>query len=71
MREQRSFIAGFEESYGYLAGDFVRDKDAVISCALDCRSCSMGKGPQGMTIFELLLELYREFGFYKESLISL
>ncbi len=63
----RSFIAGFEESYGYLAGDFVRDKDAVISCALIAEASAWAM-EQGKTLFEILIELYTEFGLYKESL---
>ena len=64
-----TFIGGGEESYGYLAGDFVRDKDAIISCALLSEAAAYAKD-QGMTMFEQLLEIYREFGFYKEKLIS-
>ncbi len=66
----KKFIAGFEESYGYLVGDFVRDKDAVLSCALIAEAASWAKD-RGMTLFEMLVELYREFGFYKESMISI
>jgi phosphoglucomutase len=66
----KKFIAGFEESYGYLAGDFVRDKDAVISCCLIAETCAWAMD-QGKTLFELLLDLYVEFGFYKESLTYL
>lgn len=64
-----TFIGGGEESYGYLAGDFVRDKDAIMSCALLSEAAAYAKD-QGMTMFEQLLEIYREFGFYKEKLIS-
>jgi phosphoglucomutase len=66
----KKFIAGFEESYGYLAGDFVRDKDAVVSCCLIAEACAWAMD-QGKTLFELLLDLYVEFGFYKESLTYL
>ncbi len=67
---KKTFIGGGEESYGYLAGDFVRDKDAVISCALIAETAAWAKD-QGKSMFELLLEIYKEFGFYKEKLISL
>ncbi len=63
------FIAGFEESYGYLAGDFVRDKDAVLSCALIAEATAWAKD-QGSTMFDMLLDLYIEFGFYREYLVS-
>lgn len=64
-----TFIGGGEESYGYLAGEFVRDKDAVISCALIAETAAWAKD-QGKSMFELLLEIYREFAFYKEKLLS-
>lgn len=67
---QMTFIGGGEESYGYLAGEFVRDKDAVMSCALLAEAAAYAKH-QGMTMYEQLLEIYREFGLYKEKLISL
>jgi phosphoglucomutase len=64
-----TFIGGGEESYGYLAGDFVRDKDAVMSCALIAEAAAWAKS-QNKTIYELLLDIYSKFGFYKESLLS-
>jgi phosphoglucomutase len=66
---QKVFVGGGEESYGYLAGEFVRDKDAVMSCALIAEAAAYAKD-QGMTMYEQLLEIYREFGLYKEKLIS-
>jgi phosphoglucomutase len=66
----KTFIAGFEESYGYLAGDFVRDKDAVLSCALMAEVTAWAMD-QGKTLFEMLIDLYVEFGLYKETLISM
>jgi phosphoglucomutase len=66
----KTFIVGGEESYGYLAGEFVRDKDAVMSCALIAETAAWAKD-QGKSMFALLLEIYREFGFYKEKLLSL
>ncbi len=66
----KTFIAGFEESYGYLVGDSVRDKDAVISCALIAEATAWAK-EQGRTMYDLLIDLYIEFDFYRESLISI
>lgn len=66
---QKTFIGGGEESYGYLAGEFVRDKDAIMSCALLAETAACARD-QGLTMYEQLLEIYREFGFYKEKLIS-
>jgi len=64
-----TFIAGGEESYGYMIGDFVRDKDAVSACALIAETAAWA-AEQGKTLFELLLDIYLEFSFYKESLLS-
>jgi phosphoglucomutase len=64
-----TFIGGGEESYGYLAGEFVRDKDAVMACALIAEAAAWAKD-QNMTMFDLLLDIYTQFGFYKESLLS-
>lgn len=66
---KKTFIVGGEESYGYLAGEFVRDKDAVISCTLIAETAAWAKD-QKKSLFGLLLEIYKEFGFYKERLIS-
>ncbi|MBU0765982.1 MAG: phospho-sugar mutase, partial [Bacteroidetes bacterium] len=65
----KTFIGGGEESYGYLAGEFVRDKDAVMSCALLAETAAWAKD-QGKTMYELLLDIYCEFGLYRESLKS-
>ncbi len=64
------FIGGGEESYGYLAGEFVRDKDAVMSCALLAETAAWAK-ENGKTLYEELIDIYVEFGFYKEKLISI
>jgi len=64
------FIGGGEESYGYLAGEFVRDKDAVMSSALIAETAVWAK-EQGKSMYELLIDIYTEFGFYKESLINI
>ncbi len=66
----REFIFGYEESYGYLAGTFVRDKDAVISSMLICEMAAYCK-KMGTTLYERLMELYRKYGYYKESLTSI
>ena len=63
------FIGGGEESYGYLEGDFVRDKDAVMSCSLIAEVTAWAKD-QGKSLFDILIDIYLEYGFYKESLIS-
>lgn len=64
------FIAGGEESYGYLVGDHVRDKDAVVSCLLIAEMAAFYK-EQGKSLFDSLLDIYTEYGLYKEELISL
>jgi phosphoglucomutase len=69
LEGKKVFIGGGEESYGYLAGDFVRDKDAVMSSALIAEAAAFTKD-NGMTMYEQLLEIYREFGIYKEKLVS-
>ncbi|MGC9345045.1 MAG: phospho-sugar mutase, partial [Bacteroidales bacterium] len=63
------FIGGGEESYGYLAGEFVRDKDAVMSCALIAEVTAWAKD-QGKSLFDILIDIYLKYGFYLESLIS-
>ncbi len=67
---QQQFIAGGEESYGYLVGDFVRDKDAVASCAMIAELVAYAKD-KGISLFDMMMEVYGQFGFYYETLISL
>ncbi|UCG28742.1 MAG: phospho-sugar mutase [Bacteroidales bacterium] len=67
---KKRFIAGGEESYGYLAGEFVRDKDAVISCALIAEVAAWA-ADQEKSLYDLLLHIYYEFGLYKEQLINI
>ncbi|OOQ56414.1 phospho-sugar mutase [Mucilaginibacter pedocola] len=67
---QQTFIGGGEESYGYLIGDFVRDKDAVVSSAFIAEMTAYYKD-KGSSLFEALLDTYVEYGFFKEKLISL
>ena len=65
-----NFIGGGEESYGFLVGDFVRDKDAVTSTVLACEIAAFQKA-NGSSFFELLIELFTKHGFFKEHLVSL
>jgi len=67
---KQTFIGGGEESYGYLIGELVRDKDAVVSAAFIAEMTAYYKD-QGSSLFEALLELYIKYGFYKEKLISI
>jgi phosphoglucomutase len=67
---QKTFIGGGEESYGYLIGDFVRDKDAVVSSAFIAEMTAYYKD-KGSSLFEALIDTYLEYGFYKEKLISI
>ncbi len=66
----KRFIGGGEESYGYLVGDFVRDKDAVISCCIIAETTAWAKS-QEKSFYDVLIDLYCRFGFYKERLISI
>ena len=65
-----TFVCGGEESYGFNVGEFVRDKDAPITCAF-VAECAAWAAEQGKTLYQLLQDIYAEFGYYKESLISL
>jgi len=67
---KKIFIGGGEESYGYLAGEFVRDKDAVISCFLIAETAAWAKD-RGMSLLDMLVDIYSEFDFYKERLLSI
>ena len=64
------YIGGGEESFGYLAGDYVRDKDAVSACALAAEAAAWAKDTMGLTLYEWLQQLYVKYGFYRESLVS-
>ncbi|NJB83979.1 phospho-sugar mutase [Wenyingzhuangia aestuarii] len=66
----KDFVGGGEESFGYMISDFVRDKDAVTSCLLACEMVAHAKA-NGTTLYQQLLDIYKEHGFYKESLISI
>ncbi|WP_200977158.1 phospho-sugar mutase [Echinicola sp. 20G] len=69
LEGKKQFICGGEESYGFLVGDAVRDKDGVSACATLAEAVAYYK-ERGMTLFDVLAEIYQEYGFYKESLIS-
>ncbi|RDI09796.1 phospho-sugar mutase [Flavobacterium sp. AG291] len=64
------FIGGGEESFGYMVGDEVRDKDAVTSTLLLCEMAAQAKA-KGSSLYQEILKLYEQYGFYKEYLISL
>ncbi len=70
LEGKKTFIGGGEESYGYLVGDFVRDKDAVISCCMIAETAAWA-ADQGKTLYDLLPDIYVEFRFYKERLLSI
>lgn len=67
---EMNFIVGGEESYGYLIGDSVRDKDAIASVALICEMAAYAKS-KGIGLHEMLIDLYIQHGYYKEHLISI
>jgi phosphoglucomutase len=67
---KQTFIGGGEESYGYLVGELVRDKDAVVSCAFIAEMTAYYKD-KGSSLFEALINTYLEYGFYKEKLVSI
>ena len=70
LEGKEQFIGGGEESYGYLIGDFVRDKDAIASCAMIAELTAYAKD-KGLSLFDLLMEMYQENGFYYEAMVSL
>ena len=70
LQGKKTFIAGGEESYGYLVGDLVRDKDAVISCAFIAEMTAYYKD-KGSSLYQAMLDMYQKYGFYKEKLVSL
>lgn len=70
LEGKKQFIGGGEESFGYLAGDFVRDKDAIIACALIAEAAAVA-AEDGKNLYDVLVETYLEYGLYKEDLLSL
>jgi phosphoglucomutase len=69
LKGKKTFIAGGEESYGYLIGEHARDKDAVVSAAIIAEMAAFYK-EQGSSLFEALIDMYVEHGFYQEKLVS-
>ncbi|MCR9153997.1 MAG: phospho-sugar mutase [Bacteroidetes bacterium] len=67
---EATFIGGGEESYGYMIGDFVRDKDAVASAVMLAETAAYAKS-KGSSFYEMLVEVYAKFGYYLEKLVSL
>ena len=64
------FICGGEESYGFNVGEFVRDKDAPVACST-IAECAAWAADQGLSLYQLLQKIYKEYGYRKESLVSL
>ncbi|MBB1539561.1 MAG: phospho-sugar mutase [Prevotella sp.] len=69
LEGKQQYIGGGEESYGFLAEDFVRDKDAVSACSLLAEICAYAKD-QGKTLYDILMDIYKEYGFSKEYTIN-
>ncbi|TVR86138.1 MAG: phospho-sugar mutase [Saprospirales bacterium] len=69
LEGKEQFLVGGEESYGYLIGDHVRDKDAVVSCAIIAEMAAWYRD-SGKTLYEALVDIHGEFGLYREKLIS-
>ena len=70
LQGKQTFIGGGEESYGYLIGELVRDKDAIVSSAFIAEMTAFYKD-KGSSLFEALIDTYIQYGFYKEKLISI
>ncbi|MBP3774952.1 MAG: phospho-sugar mutase [Bacteroidaceae bacterium] len=70
MEGKKQYIGGGEESYGFLAEDFVRDKDAVSACSLLAEICAWAKD-QGKTLYDILMDIYKEYGFSYNKAINL
>ncbi|MDD4829676.1 MAG: phospho-sugar mutase [Bacteroidales bacterium] len=70
LESKEKYICGGEESYGFSIGDYVRDKDAVSACCLIAEVCAWAK-EQGKSFFDILLDIYLEYGFFKEELLSI
>ena len=73
IREQEgkhTYIGGGEESFGYLPGSYVRDKDGVSACSLAAEAAAWCRETKGMTLYEWLQDLYVKFGFYREGLVN-
>ena len=69
LEGKKTFICGGEESNGFNAGSFVRDKDSIVTCSLLCE-CAAWLADRGQTLYGYLQEIYAEYGYFKESLLS-
>ena len=67
--DKMTFIGGGEESYGFMIGDFVRDKDAVASCAMVAELAAWARS-RGKSMYDILMEMYLKFSLYQESLVN-
>lgn len=70
LEGKEEYICGGEESYGFSIGDFVRDKDAVSACCLIAEVCAWA-AEEGKTFYDILIDIYLEYGLFKEDLLSL
>jgi phosphoglucomutase len=70
LEGKRKFIGGGEESYGFMVGDFVRDKDAIASCSMFAEAAAYAQS-KGKNLFDILIDIYLEYGFFKEDLITI
>jgi phosphoglucomutase len=70
LQGKKTFIGGGEESYGYLIGELVRDKDAIVSCAFISEMTAFYKD-KGSSLYNAMLDMYVEYGLYKEELVSI
>jgi phosphoglucomutase len=70
LEGKEKYIGGGEESYGFLPGDYVRDKDAVASCSLTAEVAAWAKS-RGKSLYDQLIDIYIEYGLYKEKLINI
>ena len=68
-KHEHTFLFGFEESFGFLAGGFSRDKDAICAAMLVAEGCTLFK-EQGLTLFDVLQKIYATYGYYKEKTVS-
>jgi phosphoglucomutase len=70
LEGKKKYIGGGEESYGFLPGDYVRDKDSVASCSLMAEISAWSKS-RGKSIYEVLIDIYTKYGFFREKLINI
>jgi phosphoglucomutase len=70
LEGKKKYIGGGEESYGFLPGDYVRDKDSVASCSLMAEITAWAKS-KGKSLYEVLIDIYDEYGLYREKLINI